>query len=333
MGLRRLVVQAWYPAEVPKGSQPQVWNPDWDLLGPAVARWAHVPGFLISHLGDVPSHSYPHAVPMSGRFPVIIYSHGWAGFRTAALDQIESMASRGYMVLSIDHPYAAMAIRFPDSGEIIHMNPDAMPKKSDLSGEAYSEAIWELERVFVDDVKLVMNELDLGAEGQFARISNSYFAESYGLIGHGSGAAAVLWNCFNDDRCAAVVCLDTWTEAILDRIVSRDLKKPALFFRSGTELGSDSDQRLEGVIYRAQNDVWSATVQQAKTADFMMAPLLTPLTRRFGHSGGVDPRELNLVLNRLVDAFFDRTVLEMDDVVLGSVQIPELEVVHYPPPE
>ena len=48
--LRKIVVQAWYPADVPDGIAPVVWNPDLDVVGPAISQYLGFPGFFLNHV-------------------------------------------------------------------------------------------------------------------------------------------------------------------------------------------------------------------------------------------------------------------------------------------
>src|SRR5690606_37058208 len=45
-GRRRITVQLWYPANPEEGANPVPWDPNADVIAPAVARRIGVPGFL-----------------------------------------------------------------------------------------------------------------------------------------------------------------------------------------------------------------------------------------------------------------------------------------------
>lgn len=49
-----------------------------------------------------------------GRFPVVLYSPGSADPRTWSTFLVEELASRGYVVITIDHTYESPGVRFPD---------------------------------------------------------------------------------------------------------------------------------------------------------------------------------------------------------------------------
>ena len=110
------------------------------MQGPALARYLGFPGFALDHVADVPSHSYPGLTPLEGRLPVVIYSHGWSGFRTVVIDQLESLASHGYLVLAADHTYGAIATRFPDDGSVVPLDERARPDEETTDPEDYQVA-------------------------------------------------------------------------------------------------------------------------------------------------------------------------------------------------
>ena len=43
------------------------------------------------------------AVPVSGKFPVVLFSHGLGGFRAQSVFLCEHLAKRGYIVVAPDH--------------------------------------------------------------------------------------------------------------------------------------------------------------------------------------------------------------------------------------
>ena len=55
--------------------------------------------------------------PLSGdenNYPVLVFSHGMDGMRSLNTFQMEEPASRGYIVVSIEHAFAACGTVFSD---------------------------------------------------------------------------------------------------------------------------------------------------------------------------------------------------------------------------
>src|SRR5206468_3158779 len=97
-----------------------------DVALPAFADFIGVPSFALEHLRLVRTHSYGDAPIRNDRapYPIVIYSHGYTGYRTASFNQMEALASSGYVAIAIDHPYAAAFTVF--SNRRVVLNDAAM---------------------------------------------------------------------------------------------------------------------------------------------------------------------------------------------------------------
>ena len=111
---REFMVRAWYPAENTNRKSVlkylEGYNIDtlkyfWDMFD--------IPKKLFNLIGQVETHSYIDA-PLSGdkiTYPVIIFSHGYGlGVPELYTFISENLASHGYIVLSITHPYESVEI-------------------------------------------------------------------------------------------------------------------------------------------------------------------------------------------------------------------------------
>jgi hypothetical protein len=97
-----LVTEVWYPAKLgSEQCQPKV---EYDIR-------KHLPD---SEQGKIPDSANPWQVcdcyrglpidEQHGPYPVVLFIHGLAGFRTLSLTQQVHWASRGFVVLAADHP-------------------------------------------------------------------------------------------------------------------------------------------------------------------------------------------------------------------------------------
>lgn len=317
--LRRIVVQAWYPAVAPEDAEPQVWAPDLDVQGPALARYLGFPGFLFDHVEDVPSHSYPGLPPLEGRLPVVLYSHGWTGFRTIAIDQLELLASRGYLVLAADHTYGAIATRFPDDGSVVYLDERALPDEETTDPDDYELATEELVETFADDLLLVVNELEAGTNGAFGTLAASADLEKIGFFGHSTGGGAAVRACLEDERCDAVAGLDPWVEPIPDRLVARELQIPSLFMRSDEWRERPNDRRLEGMAERSPARSYWIGVIGAGHYDFVLPPSFSPYADAIGMKGPIDSGRMQRIVDDYLVGFFGRHLLGVGGAVLDEV--------------
>lgn len=303
---RRLVVQVWYPAVPEAGAEAAVWNPDWDVVGPALADRLGFPDFFLSHLAKVSSHSYPDAPPMSGSFPVILYSHGWTGFRTIALDQMENLASEGYLVIAADHTYGSIAVRFAGE-DVVYLDSEALPSETEVGSIVYDAAAQTLVEVFAEDLAFILDTLEAGED--FGNLADHIDLNLVGLIGHSAGGGAALATCLRDDRCDAVAGLDAWVTPIRDRVIAEPLTIPAIFLRSAGWQGTVNDSRLRGLVERSQSEVIWVAIDQADHNDFVMTPLFSPVADKLGLKGAIESAVIVPLLHDYLDGFFDQALM------------------------
>jgi hypothetical protein len=111
---RKIIVQIWYPATEPSDSiYPYL---DYkDLKIPYIAKRLEVSEKIINRVNSIQANGYYKAKPKNNEFPVIIFSHGLGGNRIQNTANIESLASNGYIVFSIEHTYDSNITVFNES--------------------------------------------------------------------------------------------------------------------------------------------------------------------------------------------------------------------------
>ena len=111
---RPVPVQAWYPA-LP-GDEPREPYLD-DVVRAALSDFTRVPKFL---LPQNPSFSRVNARAVPGRYPVLLFNHGFASFQKQSTSLLEELASHGYLVLSVGHPSESLVVQFADGTVVRH---------------------------------------------------------------------------------------------------------------------------------------------------------------------------------------------------------------------
>jgi pimeloyl-ACP methyl ester carboxylesterase len=324
-GPRTFMVQVWYPAADTVGLTTDVWTDNFDVVAPAAARRLGLPSWFLSHTRYTHANSYRTAPLGGGTFPVIIYSHGWSGFRSVAVTQMEALASNGYVVIAPDHTYGAVATMLAN-GEVIERDPDALPPVGAVGEDARLRAAATLIDTFAGDVVTVLDELEKGGVGRFADFADSLDLDRIGVFGHSAGGGAAIQVCLTDDRCDAVLAFDPWVEPLPDRVLRESMARPALYMRSDDWRGSRNDAMLRGVAGRASAVTYWLGVEGASHNDFTIAPLLTSFGSRFGFTGSLPAgRVLSIIDNYLV-GFFDLFLLETGSAALDSVAFPSVSL-------
>jgi predicted dienelactone hydrolase len=108
---REVEVLAWYPAGIQDGeAAPYMRSGMEEAL--SFARLAKL-GDAYNGLAFVKTHAVLDAAPAStpARFPVIVFSHGYTGLPSSHTALAEDLASHGWAVLHVVHPYEAAASR------------------------------------------------------------------------------------------------------------------------------------------------------------------------------------------------------------------------------
>lgn len=89
---RRLVLEAWYPARLEAGQQP----------GGATRVITRDPSITAVLYGRAVRGAAP--LTTDGAFPLVIVSHGYPGNRFLMSHLCENLATKGFVVVAIDHP-------------------------------------------------------------------------------------------------------------------------------------------------------------------------------------------------------------------------------------
>ncbi len=186
-----------------------------------MSRRLGFPGFFLSHTRYSRSHSFEGAAPLSGLFPLVMYSHGWTGFRTIAVNQAESLASHGYVVVAADHTYGSVSTRFPDGTDRRASIPAALPDETTVEPEVYAEAGVELVgHVRGRSRRDPRRDRRRESRGAFGEIASHIDLGLVGVYGHSTGGGAAVQFCLSDERCKAVLGMDAWVEPVPDRVIA-----------------------------------------------------------------------------------------------------------------
>lgn len=116
---RELYVEVWYPAEKSAVADIPVRTLFQELYEGDYTRQS----FLFGYLRHVPTHSHvqaPMATPDDRPFPVLLFNHALAlGFTSQNQRLMEHLASHGYVILSIAHPYQSSKVNLSEAGTVV----------------------------------------------------------------------------------------------------------------------------------------------------------------------------------------------------------------------
>ncbi|GLX99440.1 alpha/beta hydrolase [Herbidospora sp. NBRC 101105] len=215
---RELMISLWYPAAGTRGRHraPYVTPKESELL----IRDAELP-VAPDTLSKVRTNAFTDAVPTGRKhgLPLVVLSPGLGSPRSSLTSLAEDLASRGNVVVGIDHTYESVATAFTDGRVTTCV---ACGNKDRDFGE-------QVVRSRAADVSFVLDQLT-GAKPKWrgaALIDRSRI----GMAGQSVGGASSIAAMVRDERIRAGVNLDGTTFA---PIPERGLARPFLFLGSPT---------------------------------------------------------------------------------------------------
>jgi predicted dienelactone hydrolase len=323
---RRIMVQIWYPADPKPGTPLSPWVDHPKIFGPAIARILHLPAFFLDHLKYARTQSYLDAPVSSARasYPVLLFSHGWTGFRAQNTYQVQELASHGYIVAAVQHTYGAAVTVFPD-GSIVPYDPQALPDgaPTDVYDAAANKLVdqWAGDLGFVLDTLTQMNASD-GQHGLQGRLDLT----RVGVFGHSTGGGAAVEFCARDPRCQAGLGEDAFLTPVSGSVLDTGLRQPFLFLYSEEWSHKEKNVGLFGRLYAHSDRATTATILGTKHYDFTDLPLLTPLAARLGLKGPIDGRRVMYIVDAYSLHFFDKYLLGRPTDLLDGPSAQFLEV-------
>jgi len=286
---RELMVRVWYPARVEPGAR----------LAPLIE---HAPP-RFGHLSLVRTHACQD-VPVSGArpsYPVLIFSHGHVGFIEQNLTQMEELASHGYIVFSMTHPYHTIETVFPD-GRVVPA--DSVLANNFLKGVSPSREVYtEHLRIWTDDTRFLIDQLERFQAGK----SKSPFVgrldmARLGIFGHSFGGVTAVQGCSLDRRCRAGINLDAGLPGdYTGRAKDFRLDQPFMFMLNETA-GYNRSSLFRGL----ENTVIVVIVRGTRHFDFTDLSLYSPVLKLTKAFSPVDGHRMVEIINSYTLAFFDR---------------------------
>jgi predicted dienelactone hydrolase len=332
---RELVVQIWYPAQPDANAKTIPYLDNFDAAIPAFANFLSLPPFTLDHLRLTHTHSYKDAPVRSdgAPYPIVIYSHGYSGYRTASFNQMEALATAGYIAVAIDHPYAAAFTVFPD-GRVALNDPAILPPagRTQPGDQGMRE---KLAAIVAADERFVIDQLQaLNAGKVDSRFAGTLDLQRIGLTGVSLGGGAMVWTCHLDARCKAGLVQDGWYEPLPESIVAEPLHQPFMFMQSETQMWNlDNLARLDK-LYRSVNaPAYHLKLAGVLHADFGDYPLLTPLTGLLYERGTLNGERTLQVVDAYILTFFDKYLKNRQTPLLEgpSLDYPEVHFESHSP--
>lgn len=326
---RRFMIQVWYPSlPPPAGTQPAAWMPEARLVAPAIADYLELPHFFLDHLALAKTSAYTaQPADLAGApYPVLIFSHGWNGFRQQSTFLMQELASQGYVVIALEHPYGARLTVFPD-GTLAPNNPQAMPPSSSLPRDEYEATARILVNQWSGDIRFTLDQLtEINRKDPGGLLTGLLDMQKIGVFGHSTGGGAAIQFCGSDPRCKAGLTLDAFVRPVNLEVLQHGTTQP--FFYMFSELWPfERNTELFNEYYsHSTPGAHVVTILGADHYDFSDLPALTPLASKMGLKGPINGARVQGIIKAYVVAYFDQVFKGQPSALLNapSAEYPEV---------
>lgn len=276
---------------------------------------------------------------------MVLYSAGLGDPRTWGTGLVEDLASRGYVVVTLDHTYEASEVAFPD-GELA---TSVFPALVGQPGLDIGAVLRKSMRTRVDDTRFVLDELGgLRLDPRLpAGLAASLDLDRIGMVGHSAGGFTALQAMHDDPRIAAGVNLDGQlhfpgpdghTGVYLPSVAQDGLDRPFLLMGTRNEDSGDHHRQPGWDALWQHSTGWHAdvTLNGSRHGSYTDAQSLLPQLARQGaitperlsaDVGDIRPDRAVLATRSYVASFLDRWLRGHDDHLLDgpSARFPEME--------
>lgn len=311
---RAMAVWLWYPAAPQADAKTAPYIDQIDKWKGALSRSD------ISMAGAVQTHAVADAppAPAPDGLPVILFSSGSSAMPALYTSLCEELASHGYVVAALGHPYDDRAVMFAD-GRIVR-------EAKQPSGDAILPFLRERVSVRAQDLRFALDQLARLQSGEIpSAFRGRLNLQRVAAFGHSTGGMTAAEFCLRDTRALACANLDGVVEArpayldesgrgpaqpfmFIDKpLTAMRREKPEDAFRRQAYLREQGNAVLAGV---RSGRSYRVTIKDATHASFSDEEIL---------ADDSDPRPqavLQIVRGCLL-AFFDQTLRGQDAPLLA----------------
>lgn len=334
---RELMISVWYPALAGGRTAPYMRPGAAEVFDTVAAPGHGIPAGTVDW-ADIPTHARERAPvdQRGGRRPVVLYSPGAGDPRTWGTVLVEELASRGYVVITIDHTYESPGVWFPDG--TVTGNEPIREAFAEAAQNGTTPALLEkILRTRVADTRFVLDRLAALPLG----LSTVVDPSRVGMFGQSGGGITAASAMFEDHRVRAGIDLDGTLEfnqepngTNLMPVARHGLSRP--FVLMGRD-GSDHTTEPSWREFWANSDGWlrDLTLRGSRHQTYTDLVAVMPqlglgqdvVERKIGT---VDPARAVVVLRAYVTSFFDRWLRGRDDHLLAGPSPAYPEMVFVP---
>lgn len=309
----------------PQHRLPQVTGP----YAVATATYSYVDKNRIEEFSDQGEHRavnvefwYPEQA--DGTYPLLVFSHGAFGIKTSNTSTFTELASHGYVVVSIDHPYHSF-YTVSEDGKVVTINPEYMQEFNNSNKEGvyslgeYFELTQKWMKLRTDDMDFVIDTILEQAQQEKDSVYERIDTQKIGVFGHSMGGAASVALSRERDDIDAVVNIDApfFSELVYDKVTNKLTAKSEAFTIPLLNVYSDDvwvqlDSNSPYIANRISNEnfkgAFNVHFKGAKHLSLTDLPLFSPILANLlqgGRKAHIDKYYVIETQNELILRFFD----------------------------
>ena len=274
---------------------------------------------------EVPVHFYYPDAPdkESHSMPLVIFSHGAFGYYQSNASTYMELASHGYVVASLDHPYHSF-FTYDTDGKLVTVDPGFLQTAMYIGGndnQMSEEEVYEVTSEWMElreaDMNFVIDELENGLfEQEWGRLMDT---SRIGLMGHSLGGATAVTVGRRADI-SAVIDIDgsmlgeqTGVSNGIPEVNAERYTTPILAIDNDEHHQSRIEASESGYVYSNNvildnaDEGFSTYFRGAAHMDLTDLPLFSPFLSGMLNTSEstVDHEECTDTLNRIVLDFFN----------------------------
>jgi len=313
---RRLVIDIWYPSDDTSGKRRSPWFRSHSLFVESLADNYDLSPLLFQHLRAVKTNSFIGAAPSANanNLPVVILSPGMPAIVPLYFSFAEYLASRGFVVVGIEHPYAASVVEFSD-GSQFHFNKDRV---LDLPGvETFEEGARLSMELMADDLSFVIDSLSkLNESGH--QLAGIFDVDRVAAFGHSGGGGVVHFASNDDSRIKALLSYDPALFMLNDNEIEEGIGIPSLIIETDEWKFREESGRISDLIESSVFPPLHIKISEARHPDFAMLDHLSPLAHFLDFTGSFMKSGGEYYLYDIIQSFLEYTFGNLSESELLS---------------
>jgi dienelactone hydrolase len=329
---REVVVQLWYPSATSSGPHAM-----YRELKETDLRSSYQAVLKIESLRDAPI--------APGRFPVILFNHAWRGFGQRSTYITQELASHGFVVVGISHPYNAAKV-------MLHDGTVADGRSQTDLGDFYSTPTLSLEqrmamadnemRIQTDDDKFVLDQLAAINQSATNPLAGHMDLTHVGAFGHSFGGSVSAELASEDSRVLSAIVLDG---VLMGPVADTGLNKPLFRIKAetpemppGSENSPIQSTRVHAQMYKLGEGALAASFKRwggynvelrgIDHENFSDKGFFSPFHSLSG-IGDLPMSRAATLIDAYILAFFEQTLRDQPQPLLSDAKPPFPEVVHF----